>query len=70
MLFRSALRRGPIEDHFIALLCARKQFGALLHALDRRQGRPPFTATEYGKTDGNEKEMPAKAQRREGKERK
>jgi hypothetical protein len=43
------LRRGPIEDHLVALLRAREEFGALLHALDRRQGRPAFTTAGCGK---------------------
>jgi hypothetical protein len=50
---RVALRRRPIEDYFIALLRAGKQFGALLHAFDGRQGRPPFTAAERGKANDN-----------------
>jgi len=35
---------GPTENYFVTLLRAREQFGALLHALNRRQRRPALPA--------------------------
>ena len=51
---RISSRRGPTENHFIALLRAGKKLRALLHALHRGQRRPALTAT--GETDHNRKQ--------------